>query len=140
MRRSISLVVLFVVACGSAGGGGGRPATVAKPDFDLGLVNEVFFGANSTAPAPIELSVENRATTPLILRRVELSSPGQTQYGIFPIARDFRETIQPGETKTVTIFATAQTTVRRPTEPLALRAVVELEAAGQRWRELIITR
>ena len=138
MRRSISLVVLFVVACGS-GGGGGRPATVAKPGFDLGLVNEVFFGANATAPAPIELSVENRATTPIILRRVELSSPGQTQFAIFPIARDFRETIQPGETKTVTIFATAQTTVRRPTEPLSLRAVVELEAAGQRWRELIVT-
>jgi len=140
MRRLISLVVLLVIACGSGGGGSPRPATIPKPDLQVALAHEIFFGSGSTAPATIDVTVLNRASVPIMVRRVELSSPGMTQFEIYPIARDFRDTIQPGETKTVSVFATAETTVRRPTEPLTLRAVVDFEAEGKRWREMVITR
>ena len=139
MRRWSAFVLFVVVACGSSDGGG-RPAGVAKPEFRVGLTHDIFFGGNRTAPATVEVAVLNRAQQPITLRRVELSSPGMTQYAIYPVNRDFRETIPPGETKAVTIFAIAETTVRNQTEPLTLRAIIELEAAGKRWRELVISR
>jgi len=146
MRRFLSLALmlatvlatLLALGCGSAGSA--RPATVAKPDMNVELAHDLFFGSGSTAPATIDVTVLNRATIPILLRRVELSSPGMVQYGIYPITRQFRETIQPGETKTVAVFATAQTSVRRPTEPLTLRAIVDFEASGKVWREMLITR
>jgi hypothetical protein len=142
MRRFFSLALmpamLLTMACGSAGSS--RPATVAKPDMNVELAHDLFFGSGATAPATIDVTVLNRATVPILLRRVELSSPGMVQYGIYPITRQFHETIQPGETKTVAVFATAQTSVRRPTEPLTLRAIVDFEASGKVWREMLITR
>jgi hypothetical protein len=35
---------------------------------------------------------------------------------------------------------TAVTSVYRPTEPLQIRAIVEFEAAGTRWREILLMR
>ena len=138
MRRFLSLALVLAMACGS--GGSARPATVAKPDLNVELAHDLFFGSGSTAPATIDVTVRNRATVPIMLRRVELSSPGMVQYGIYPITRDFRETLQPGETKTVPVFATAQTSVRRPTEPLTLRAILDFEVGGKVWREMVVTR
>ena len=140
MRRWSAFVLFVVVACGT--GTGGRPAFVAKPEFRVGLAQDIFFGQSLTAPATIEVAILNRATQPITLRRVELSSPGMTQYAIYPITRDFRQAIQPGETKVVNIFATAQIDSRlsRQTEPLTLRAIIELEASGKRWREMVISR
>lgn len=140
MRRWIPLAIfLSVIGCGS-GKTTGRPASVAQPGLSVELTHDIFFGSGATAPATIEVTVLNRATVPIMLRRVELTSPGMVQYAIYPTVRDFRETIQPGETKSVSVFATAQTTVRRPTEPLTLRAVVDFEAAGSVWREITLTR
>jgi len=138
MRRFSSLIILLLIACGS--GSSGRPATVAKPDMRAELAHDVFFGSGSTAPATIDITVLNRATVPITLRRVEVSSPGMAEYGIHSTSRDFRETIQPGETKSVAVFATAETTVRNPTEPLTIRAVVDFEVEGKIWREITTTR
>lgn len=139
MRRYISLLLLLAIACAS-NQGSGRPKTIAKPDVQVGLNHEPFFGSLSEAPASIDVLVRNRSTEPIILSRVELSSPGMIQYAIYPIARNFRETVAPGDTKLVTVFATAVTRVRRPTEPLTIRAVVFFEGGGSRWREVIMTR
>jgi hypothetical protein len=137
MRRWLFAAVLVAIACGT---GSARPADVAEPQVRVELAHELFFGSGATAPATIDVTVLNRATTPIVLRRVQLSSPGMTTYAIFPITRDFRETIQPGEIKTVSVFATAQTTVRRPVEPLSLRAVIDFASGGKVWREMVITR
>src|SRR5688572_32979249 len=126
MRRLLGFLLLFVLACASKDGGS-RPKTIAQPEVDVALTHEPFFGSHSEAPASIDVLVRNRATEPIMIQRVELSSPGMIQYSIYPISRDFRETIAPGDTKRVTLFATAVTTVRRPTEPLTIRAVVFLE-------------
>ena len=69
------------------------------------------------------------------------NSPGMGEYTLLRVTRQFHEVIKPGESKTLTVFATAQTTVRRPTEPLTIRAVIEFEAEGNaRWREILMAR
>ena len=138
MRRLTLFALVFILGCGSSGGT--RPKNIPKPDVTAELTHDVFFGSGSTAPASIEVQARNRAGVPIELRRVEVSSPGMLEWGIVPMARDFREVIGPGKTKSVTVFATAETTVRRPTEPLTIRAIIDFEANNVRWREVVITR
>ena len=138
-QRSVFLflfVVTLIAGCGS--GASARPATIAKPDLAAVLTHEIFFGSGSSAPATIEIRLHNRATQPITIRRVELSSPGMLQFAILPITREFRQAIGPGETKAVTVFATAVTNTSRPTEPLTIRAIVYLESGEARWREIIM--
>lgn len=141
MHRRVSLLflvtlfgILFLVACGSTGSG--RPANIAAPDVRAELNGSVFFGSGSTAPANIDVLVTNRATVPIVLRRLEVDSPGMGTYRIIRTARTVRENLAPGETKNVTVFATAVTTVRNPSEPLTLRVIADFESGKDRWREI----
>jgi len=138
MRRAAALLLFLAAACGSARSM--RPSTIPRPDLDVTLINELFFGSRSEAPATIEVRVGNRSSLPIVLRRVELSSPGMVEYEIVPTIREFRETIPPGESKAITLFATARTTTSRPAEPLSLRAVLDFEGGGAVWRELVLAR
>jgi hypothetical protein len=137
-RALAAVLFLFAVACGS--NQPQRPANFTPPDLDVRLAHEVFFGSGTTAPANIDVEVTNRATTPLVVRRVEVDSPGMVEYAIRHAVRDFRQTVNPGESKVLTVFATAETAVRRPTERLTIRAVIELEAQGKTWREYVQVR
>jgi hypothetical protein len=135
----LSILLLLSLAC--AGTTTKRPASVPQPDIDAHLVNPLFFGSGTTAAATIEVRVGNRGPVPITVRRIELDSPGMGQYTLARFVRDYRETVPPGQIKTLTAFATAyaQTTVR-PTEPLTLRAIVEFEAQGVIWREILMMR
>ena len=127
-------VTVFAVGCGSAGSA--RPANLAAPEIRAGLAGTVFFGSGTSAPANIDVSVTNRATVPIVLRRLEVDSPGMGTYGLIRTTRTVRETIAPGETKNVTVFATAVTTVRNPSEPLTIRVIADFESGKDRWREI----
>jgi hypothetical protein len=112
-----------------------------QPDIDAHLVNPLFFGSGTSAPATIEIRVANRGTVPLVVRRVELDSPGMGQYVLLRYVRHYNETVPAGETKALNAFATAVAqTTRRPTEPLTIRVIVELQAAGVVWREIAMIR
>jgi hypothetical protein len=135
MRRSLLLSsVLLLVACTSAG----RPASIAPPSIQLRQLGPIFFGSGRSAPATIEVEVTNHAAVPLRVREIDLSSPGMAQYTLLRTRRIFSETIPPGESRTLTIPATAVTDVARlsPSEPLSLRAIVTFEANGTRFREI----
>jgi hypothetical protein len=143
MHRRVSLLflvvavaVLFSQACGSASSS--RPAGIAAPEVSSDLVGTVFFGSGSSAPANIDVTVTNRATVPITLRRVEIDSPGMATYTIRRASRLVHETIAPGETKRVTVFATAITNVSNPSEPLTLRTLADFEAGTDRWREVVM--
>lgn len=142
MRKSLSILLLLTtVACGTAQQSS-RPAGIAQPDIDARLLNPLFFGSTSQAHATIEVAVQNRATVPITVRRIEIDSPGMAQYTIARSVRDYRETIPAGSTKALTTFATAiaQTTTR-PTEPLMLRVIVEFQGAEKEvWREILMIR
>jgi hypothetical protein len=139
MRRwsSLILLLLVVISCGT--GKSARPANVPQPGLRADLTHDIFFGSGATAPATIDVTVLNRAAIPIMLRRVEITSPGMTQFGLYSTYRDLRETLGPGQEKSFPIFATAWTNVRNPTEPLTIRAVIDFEAEGKVWREMVIT-
>ncbi len=141
MRRCLSILsILVLAACGSTAAK--RPANIPQPSLGARLVNPLFFGSGTEAAATIDVAVRNRAQVPIVLRRVEITSPGMGQYTIVARPREFRETIGPGEEKVVTSFATAiaQTTTR-PTEPLSLRLIVEFQSTeGIIWREILMVR
>ena len=141
MIRRVSLlflVSLFALACGSASSS--RPSGIAAPDIDAGLVGTVFFGSGNSAPANIDVIATNRANVSIVLRRVQIDSPGMATYGLIRTSREVRETISPGEAKRVTVFATAVTQVRTPSEPLTIRVIADFESGKDRWREIVITR
>jgi hypothetical protein len=140
MRRSLPILLLLTLACASARSS--RPANIPQPDLGARLVNPLFFGSGTEAGATIEVGVANRATVPIILRRIEITTPGMGQYTILHRPYVLRETISPGQEKVVTTFATALAqTTRRPTEPLMMRVILEFEAGdGQVWREILMTR
>lgn len=139
MRKTLSFLLLLAIACGTTPAR--RPEGMPQPDIEANLVNPLFFGSTTSAPATIEIRVTNRGQVPMVVRRVELDSPGMGQYALIRYARQFNETVPPGETKALTAFATAvaQTTLR-PTEPLTIRAIVELQASGATWREVLMLR
>jgi hypothetical protein len=145
MHRRVSLlflVSLVALACSSGGGtpGSGRPPGIAQPEINIGLANSLFFGSTDTAPANIDVVITNRANVPIVVRRIDVDSPGMSTYTIRRVARDYRENLAPGETKRLTVFATAVTAVSRPTEPLSLRAFIDFEVEKDRWREIVLLR
>lgn len=139
MHRTLSILLLLSLACAS--GTAQRPAGMPQPDMDARLVNPIFFGSGGRAPATIEVRVANRGRVPLVVRRIELDSPGMGQYVLARVSRQFNETVPPGQMKTMTVFATALAqTTSRPTEPLTIRAIIEIKAQGATWREVLIMR
>jgi hypothetical protein len=145
MHRRVSFLFLMSVlalACSSGGGtpGSGRPPNIVQPEIQVGLANALFFGSTNNAPANIDVMVTNRATVPITVRRIDVDSPGMSTYTLQRVARDYREVVAPGETKRLTVFATAVTSVSRPNEPLTLRALVDFEVGKDRWREIVMTR
>ena len=130
----VALTVLFALACGSTASS--RPAGITAPEVRSDLAGTIFFGSGNTAPANIDVTVTNTASVPIVLLRVEVDSPGMSTYGIRRTVRQVRENLAPGETKRVTVFATAITEVRNPSEPLTIRTIADFEAGKDRWREI----
>jgi hypothetical protein len=129
------LAVFALIGCSTAGST--RPTNVAQPDIDANIAGPVYFGSGQTAPVTLEVTIRNNATVPLKAHQVELTSPGMTTYTLRAIRRIVNETIAPGDTRTITLFTQAYTTVRDPAEPLTLRTIVYFEANGAKWREIV---
>src|SRR6185295_11041482 len=130
MRRLLlPLLLLLASACASAN----RPSTPGRPEVAMHQVGTLFFGSGSTAPITFEVAVLNVAKEPVQLLRVRVeASPGMGQYTTYPAERVFNQTLAPGETKSVSLVATARTLTRNPTEPLSMRAFVEYSSGGTR--------
>ena len=126
-------VLLLLVSCASAAH---RPSGVAAPQMDARLVGSIFFGTNTTAPATFEVSVRNPSDVPLTLQRIRIDSPGMSQYTLSNVQKEIRETIDPGETGTFTVFGTAVSRVGRASEPLTIRLIADFEAEGKSFREV----
>jgi hypothetical protein len=145
MRRWDSLLLfvglwVLLAGCSGAGGVSGRPKTIPQPDLRAELAHELFFGSSSSAPATVNVRVLNRASVPIAVRKIEIDSPGMGQWGLIRTTRYFNEAVDPGTEETISVVATAVTSVYRPTEPLQIRAIIEFEAAGTRWREILMMR
>jgi hypothetical protein len=135
--RSIptTALLLLLIGCASAAN---RPETIAQPQISLRPHGTIFFGSGDTASATLVFDITNRASVPLTVRDIEVSSPGMTQYTLQTRRQTFRDEIPPGGTKDYTVFTTAVTRVSSPNEPLTVRAVVTFEAAGATFREIVM--
>lgn len=138
--RSLLLFSLTFLAlsCASAHNAG-RPSAIPQPEMDAELVNEIFFGSASSAPATLEVQIKNKGPVPITVRRIELDSPSMTEWGFPRQARDYREVIEPGVEKKITYFATARTITSRRNEPLSYRLQIYFESGteGHQWREIV---
>ncbi|HEX7155344.1 MAG TPA: hypothetical protein VF618_28010 [Thermoanaerobaculia bacterium] len=135
--RQLSLALLVLVAAGCASSS--RPASVSAPEIAV-QAGSIFFGSSYSAPLTLDVAVRNTANVPLRLRNVRIDASGMSQYTIAPVERIVNQTLAPGETKVVSLFATAYTNRARlnVTEPLSVRALVELDYNGQRFREVVL--
>lgn len=141
MRRITIPLALLLLTAASCASGGGRPDGVERPQIHIGVAGgTVFFGSGSSVPVTVEVEVTNRAKVPITLREVEVSSHAMVEWGLRSRRQLFNETIAPGETRTVTLFTTAVSYARYPSEPLSLRSFVDFEVNGKYFREIVFTR
>lgn len=140
MHRSSIFLLLLTLGCASTSSS--RPPDFPQPDISARMVAPIFFGSGTTAPAPVEVEVRNRGRIPLVVNRIQVDSPGMTQFSIRTITRDFKQTLAPGESRAFTVFATAinETGGSHFTEPLTLRAIIEVKANDNTWREVLMMR
>ena len=140
MPRMIGLsLVLLTLACAS-GNGSGRPDGVAEPTINIRQSSPIYFGSGTSAPVSLNVYVTNNANVPIRVRQVEIRSPGMSQFTLIQTSRLFGETIPPGESRTLSLMATAvrSQTRFRAEEPLSVVAVVRMEAKGQEFRKVVM--
>lgn len=134
----LALLLALAAACGT--NTAQRPANVPPADLEAEVVNDIFFGSGTEAPATLEVRVKNNAEQPITVRRIEVESPGMAEWGLVRQARMFKEEIGPGETKPITFFGTARTLAARRNEPLSFQVKVELETGPEppaRWQQIL---
>ena len=118
-----------------------KAPTPGRPEVDIRQQSALFFGSAGEAPLNLAVTIHNPAKEPILVRRVRIiAGIGMTQYSVRPAERIVQETIAPGETKEISIAATAYTNLSRldPTEPLGLRTVVDYDSGGKRYQELYV--
>lgn len=133
----IASALLCLAACASSSN---RPADVAEPEVVVRQAGPIFFGQQATTPITLDVQITNRANVPLILRQIEVSSTNAEQYSIPTSRRTYKETIAPGETRTIQHSATgvAQDTHPRQAQPLLVRTFLLFEANGKTFRQVFI--
>jgi hypothetical protein len=141
LRNVLSLLALAVLAGCATSTADSAPQT-SRPDMQVRQSGPIYFGSGSVAPVTLDVDIANPTAETLVIRRVRIESPGMGQYSLYPVTREFRETLNPGQQTSVSLSARAYTNVARlnPTEPLTIRATIEFEdSQGRRRREIYHT-
>lgn len=127
--------IVVAAACASSAT---RPPNVNQADVDIRPAGSLFFGSGTTAPLNLDVTVTNRASVPIKVRSIRISSPGMVQYAIRPTEKIVSTTLAPGQSRTFAVNTTAVAGSSRlsPTEPLSLRADIDFEADGRSYREI----
>ena len=137
MRRALLFFALLVAGCTSSLAS--RPKDIPQPTIQVRQEGSIYFGSGMEAAASIDIEVTNNAKVPLLIKEVEVSSPGMAEYTIVRTSKLFNDTVEPGQSRVVGLVATAiARDVRRDRyEPLSLRAVIRFEAEGKAFREIV---
>lgn len=128
------LVLLSVSACSSSAPKLAQPdifvrAVGGAPPLRSGLSYGVTF----------EVGIRNRSGEPITLERIQLQSNNSMSYDIQSRQEVRREVIQPGETKTVSVFANAFVARARTaqSEPITLRVTALFNSPVGRFRSVV---
>jgi hypothetical protein len=137
-RISNSLAALLVLALAtSCALSPKRPDHIAQPEISAGLTNEVFFGGGSTAAANVAVRVRNKADVPITVTSIEINSPDMSEWGLVRQTHPVRADIPAKSDKELMCFGTAFTEVRQRSEPLSFLVLVQFEAEGSHWQQLL---
>lgn len=139
MRTSLICALLLLVGCASSDR---PPDGLARPTITLFQPGDLFFGNDALTAMTVDVAVENRATVPITVREVAVTSFAMTDYRIIPTTRAVNVVIPAGETRTVGVVAqvAANNPRSQSVEPLSVRAVVRMEANGRSFREVVMQR
>lgn len=137
-RISTGFLLSVLIAAACASGGRSGPSGVTQADVDVRTAGSLFFGSGTSAPLNLDVTVTNRASVPMTVRSIRISSPGMMQFTVRPAQKMFATILEPGETKTFPLSTTAIASRSRlsPTEPLNLRADIDFETNGRRFKEI----
>ena len=138
MRLSIPVLLMVMLAACSSANSGARPADVAQADVNVNLRAPLLFGSSGVTQAAFDVIIRNNATVPVKLRKIRLTSPAMVEYSIRPMERSWDDTLAPGVTKTYTMLgeAIAASSGLNPSEPLNVRAEIDFEVNGRRYRDI----
>ena len=136
-RAALALLLIAVAGCASKGASSSNPY---KPSVDITQSGAIFFGSGTRAPVTLQVHVTNHSKEPMVVRKIRLDSWSMLSYAIYPVERLFKETLAPGEMKTLIMNAAAYTNQTRltPNEPLSLRTQVDYEVLGKQYRDMYI--
>ena len=128
-------LLILATACASQ-----APTNPGRPELILIQRNEIFFGSGTQAPLTISVQLKNVAAEPIVIRRIRLEPGVMTQYTVRPREELFNHALPPGDTRSVEIVLMAVTQMDqrrfRQSEPLALRARIDYEYQGKKYREI----
>jgi hypothetical protein len=140
MRNAASL--LFAIALVSCSSSSTPKANIIQPEIDLVQVvgpAELNY-PNGGADLRFDVEIANRSGEPITLKRVELASMGP---GAYTLRRDFKifnETIAPGRTATVTVWAKAllRGSTISEQEPVRVRGVLHFDSPAGPFHSIVM--
>lgn len=142
MRRQFALVSL-VCTIMAAGCGSSRqdPINLIPPVINIRHVGGIPpMRSGSTVPIYFEVDVTNQSSESITIDRLQLGSTSGGSFDIVSRDEFFNTEVPPGETRTVTVSASARVYSVRTSqvEPITLRAIVHFESLAGRFRRIVI--
>jgi hypothetical protein len=137
MRVAWTLTALLIVA-GCATNSTSGP----EPEINIYQISRVPYGTqHDIAPISTQfvVQVKNTLPEPLTVRRVEVQSIGGGAYTLPSYSQAFNQTIEPGATNRVSLWAPAVVTLNTTlgaNGPVTLRLAVEFEAGGKKFQKI----
>jgi hypothetical protein len=135
-------LLLFAIALVSCSSSSTPKAHIIQPEVDLLQVvgpAELNY-PNGGADLRFDVEITNRAGEPITLKRVELSTLSDGAYILRREFRTYDETIAPGRTATVTMWAKALIrggTIREQ-EPVRIRGVLHFDSPAGPFHSLVM--
>jgi hypothetical protein len=129
---------LLVTSCGSArsdSGLGNAKVPIAEPEImitQLSTVSEAARHVTGGIPVKYQMRVQNKASHPVTLKRVEVQSVGSGAYDLAPSSIPFQQEIPGDGVAVVEFFVSASitdVTISGANGPVTLRATAQFDSA-----------
>jgi hypothetical protein len=144
MRKSlIAAAVLVLAACASSNNSGAK-APVPLPEVTIVQTGGVANAArNMTGPIPVKYAVRvaNKASEPITLKRIALSTVGAGAYTLANASRPFNVSIAPDSHEDVEIQANAvveNSTILGANGPVTMRLILYFDSAKGQFQDIVV--
>ena len=142
-RRIAILLALFLIGCASAA----RDAKEARLDepqiriTQISNIAEVARHVTGAISVQYRVDVENRARTPITIRRIDIVSLGSGAYNLRSTSVPFSEQLNPGESRPVQFWAPASIddpTILGANGPVTVRVTLYYETPAGMAQTIVV--